>query len=119
MMNIQLIRKFKYFGMSALIMTLFACDLLQKSLDQEEMNVYFYKPGGEELYLGVVRGINLCRSTVVKKAQDFGFEGDGGVPENPKENEHILADESNTGGPGWTYHCCWKIVTNTCEEKLK
>jgi len=118
-MNIQLIRKFKFFGIFAVIMTLISCDLLQRGLDQEEMNIYFYKPGGEEIYLGVVRGINLCRSTVVKKAQQLGFEGGGGVPENPKKNEHILADESNTGGPGWTYHCCWKVVTNTCKEKLK
>ena len=119
MMNMQQTRILKYLGIAALFVTLSACDLLQRGLDQEEMNVYFYKPGGEELYLGVVRGINLCRSTVLKKAQQFNFEGDGGVPTNPKKNEHILADETNTGGPGWTYHCCWKIVTNTCEEKLK
>ena len=109
----------KYLGVFALIVILSACDILQRGLDQEDMNVYFYKPDGEELYLGVVRGINLCRSTVVAKANKLGFDGDGGVPVNPGENEHILSDETNTGKPGWTYHCCWKTVTDTCKEKLK
>lgn len=106
-------------GIFTLVVTLSACDLLQRGLDQEDMNVYFYKPDGEELYLGLVRGINLCRSTVVSKAKALAFDGDGGMPVNPGENEHILSDETNTGKPGWTYHCCWKTTTNTCKEKLK
>lgn len=118
-MNAQQTKILKFLGISALFVALSGCDLLQKGLDQEDMNVYFYKPGGEELYLGVVRGIGLCRSTVLKKAQQFNFEGEGGTPTNPGENEQILADETNTGNPGWTYHCCWKTTTQTCKAKLK
>ncbi len=99
--------------------TITGCEVLQRTLEQEEMNVYFYTPEGEEQYLGVVRGISLCRSAVLDKAKLLNFEGNGGMPANPKKNEQILANESNTGGPGWTYHCCWKTVTDTCKEKLK
>ena len=99
--------------------TITGCEILQRTLEQEEMNVYFYTPEGEEMYLGVVRGISLCRSAVLDKAKLLNFEGKGVMPANPKKNEQILANESNTGGPGWTYHCCWKTVTDTCKEKLK
>lgn len=119
MINTQRTRIFKYFGISILFVALSGCGLLQRSLEQEDMNVYFYKPDGKELYLGVVRGISLCRSTVLDKARSFNFEGDGGIPANPGKNEKIPAKEINTGGPGWTYHCCWKTVTDTCKQKLK
>ena len=118
-MNKQLVHVLKYLAATAYILSLSSCDLLQRGLDQEEMNVYFYKPDGGELYLGVVRGISLCRSTVVSKAKTLNFDGDGGIPINPLKNEHILAEERNTRKPGWRYHCCWKTVTNSCEEKLK
>ena len=108
-----------YLGIITFLVALSSCDLLQRGLDQEDMNVYFYKPDGEELYLGVVRGINFCRTTVTSKAKALSFAGDGGMPANPGDNEHILSDTSNTTGPGWTYHCCWKTTTNTCKEKLK
>jgi len=110
---------YKYLVIITFIVTLSACDFLQRGLDQEDMNVYFYEPDGEETYLGVVRGINLCRSAVVTKAKTLALEGDGGMPESPGENEHILSSDANSGNPGWTYHCCWKTTTNTCEEKLK
>ena len=119
MINTQLTRIFLYLGIVVLFLTLSACDLLQRGLDKEEMNVYFYKPDGEEMYLGVVRGIHMCRSTVASKAKALSFAGDGGVPVNPGANEQILANETNSGSPGWTYHCCWKTTTNTCKEKLK
>ena len=112
-------RALKYFCVSTLLIGLCACDILQRGLDQEDMNIYFYKPDGEEIYLGVVRGINLCRSTVAAKAKTLTFDGSGGIPMNPGENEHILLDETNSGKPGWTYHCCWKTTTKTCKEKLK
>ncbi|QMU60644.1 MAG: hypothetical protein GKR92_02595 [Gammaproteobacteria bacterium] len=109
----------KCLGLITFFVALSACDLLQRGLDQEDMNVYFYAPDGEETYLGVVRGITMCRSTVVSKAKALAFDGDGGLPENPGKDEHILSSDANSGKPGWTYHCCWKTTTNTCKEKLK
>ena len=112
-------RIFKYSAIFLLLTIISGCDLLGRTLEQEDMNVYFYKPDGEELYLGVVRGITLCRSTVLERAKLLSLDGNGGMPANPGKNEKIAADESNTSGPGWTYHCCWKTVTQTCKEKLK
>ena len=119
MMNTQLTSIFKFLGIFTLLVTLSSCDLLGRKLSQEEMNVYFYHPDGKELYLGVTRGIHVCRSTVTKKAKQLGYEGDGGMPPDAGKNDLIPADETNTGGPGWTYHCCWKVVTDTCKQKLK
>ena len=113
------VRILMYPALLALLTAISGCDVLQRTLEQEDMNVYFYTPEGEELYLGVVRGISLCRTTVSNKAKSLNFEGTGGMPVNPAKNEKIVADDSNTSGPGWNYHCCWKTVTDTCKEKLK
>ncbi len=112
-------RIFKYSAIFIFLTTISGCDILGRTLEQEEMNVYFYTPDREELYLGVVRGITLCRSTVLDKAKLLNLEGNGGMPTNPGKNKKIVADESNSSGPGWTYHCCWKTVTDTCKAKLK
>ena len=120
MMNTQFASIVKFLVISTLLVSLSACDLLGRKLSQEEMNVYFYKPDGEEIYLGVTRGIHICRNTVLEKAKQFGFEGDGGMPANAGKNDLVPADETNTTvGEGWTYHCCWKVVTDTCKQKLK
>ena len=113
--------KAKYFVMTVFIIALSGCDMLGKTLEQEDMNLYFYSPDGEEAYLGVHRGIHTCRDFATNKAQQLGYEGDGGRPVDPPKNTQIPVDETNTsvGSGAWTYHCCWKTTTTTCKAELK
>ena len=60
------------------------------------MNVYFYYPNGQEVYLGKVRGISQCQNI----ASSFAY--------NEKQ-----------GQSNWDYLCCTIKRGSSCYEKIR
>lgn len=66
-----------------------------KQLENSNYNVYFYYPGGKEVYLGVSEKLSQCGDMA-----------------------HGFASNNNlSGNTEWGYICCLKSSSSECEEK--
>ena len=81
----------RIFFVALFALSLAACD---ENLESAEFNVYFYYPDNREVALGVVRGLSSCQSLARSKASSLKMS---------------RAD--------WSYICCKKTSSSSCESK--
>jgi hypothetical protein len=67
-----------------------------ENLEQADFNAYFYYPSnGQEEALGLVHGLSACQRAAAGRAASLNM--------------------SNTSG--WSYICCKKTASSSCESK--
>ncbi len=70
----------------------------EENLEQAEFNAYFYYPNnGREEFLGLVKGLSACQSTASAGAASLNM----------------------SRSTGWSYICCKKTASSSCESKHK
>lgn len=70
----------------------------EENLEQSEFNAYFYYPNNSrEEFLGLVKGLSACQSAASARAASLNM----------------------SSSTGWSYICCKKTSTSSCESKHK
>ena len=85
-------RRLLLFGLLAVGLT--GC--WEENLENADFNTYFYYPNnGREEFLGLVHGLSSCQSAASGKAISLNM----------------------TRSTGWSYICCKKTSSSSCESK--
>lgn len=68
----------------------------EEDLEKADFNAYFYYPNnGPEVFLGLVRGLSACQSAAAYRATSLNM----------------------SRSTGWSYICCKKTSSSSCESK--
>jgi hypothetical protein len=70
----------------------------EENLEKADFNAYFYHPKNErEEYLGLVRGLSACQKAAWNRASSLNM----------------------SRSDGWSYICCKRTSSSSCESKHK
>ena len=80
------------------LLTLSLAGCWEENLERANFNAYFYYPdNGREEFLGLVRGLSACQSAAGARAASLNM----------------------SRSTGWSYICCKKTSSSSCETKHK